>query len=143
MNLNTLSTLTSLAVSCPQAHYAQPNTLEFEFALGWRRLQDAESVEVTRLAAVHATRRAALLAAQRARWALETLKLSVSARPHVAAPLLQACTDNPSCASARRCLTYRFRPAKTSPYLPATAATRSAAQVGLRTCRPGIPWYVV
>ena len=65
-----------LATDATDPRFAQPNSLEFAFALEWRRLQNAEAAENARLSALQEERRARLLLEQRVRWeALELPKL--------------------------------------------------------------------
>lgn len=50
------------------SHFAQNHSLEWEFAVEWRKLQNSEDAEVARLAALQAARRGRLLLTQRARF---------------------------------------------------------------------------
>ena len=59
---------TRFARGITPAHFAQPHSLEFEFALEWRFLQDEEAAERRRLEALQATRRARLLTGQSLAW---------------------------------------------------------------------------
>ena len=50
------------------SHFAQPNSLEWEFACEWRKMQAMEEAESMRLAALQLARRSKLLLAQRIRF---------------------------------------------------------------------------
>jgi hypothetical protein len=50
------------------AHFAQPNTFEFEFAVEWRELQHREAAEEAQLRSLQQARRARLLLAQKLRF---------------------------------------------------------------------------
>ena len=64
----------SLALQ-PPPHFAQPGTLEFDFALRWRELTLSQKAEAARLAELHGVERETLREEQRAEYLSERSKL--------------------------------------------------------------------
>ena len=64
----------SLALQ-PPPHFAQPGTLEFDFALRWRELTLSQKAEAARLAELHGVERETLREEQRAEYLRERSKL--------------------------------------------------------------------
>ena len=71
----------------PPPHFAQPGTLEFDFALKWREIALAQQAEAARLAELHRTERETLRAEQRDRM----VKVAVLVAPYLATTRSSGC----------------------------------------------------
>lgn len=95
--------------SAPPPHFAQPGTLEFDFALKWRELSLAQQAEAERLAELHRTERETLRAEQRDEYLrdrdrllrLDSLHSSGYSDPKTSSQLAHGMGDGPDAKQRR------------------------------------------